>query len=340
MRSNLVRSKGGVVLIPEICLQIAGEAINSDPKSAGSLLRLSKDFNSLLSNYERSISKSIRDSNTDEFAYTNADQATILPSRMPPGDIVVSILSYPWIDEMHSRRQTIDFLINHEITEMMDVTNSSGWPTLDIPKDELSKRLTIFKKRALLHLYRLADCTAGLIETSAIRAQQSEFLESLSSDDLASLGVIVEVMGHGFFTMTKTALHASGLLNNTAAPLPNVSRLYTPDTTPIEDLWNDHWIRECMCVFEDLIQKYGPAFACAYIEGSNDRLRRPDLWARSKMQNGLDNMNAYEMGYTMSYASLQSVVWRVFCKKIDCSLQDSWNVARERAEIQMEGYKV
>ena len=42
MRSNLLRSNGGVVLIPEICLQIAGETINSDPKSAGSLLRLSK----------------------------------------------------------------------------------------------------------------------------------------------------------------------------------------------------------------------------------------------------------------------------------------------------------
>ena len=123
-------------------------------------------------------------------------------------------------------------------------------------------------------------------------------------------------------------------------PPANASRLYTPDTTPIEDLWNDRWIRECMCVFEDLVQKYGPAFAYAYIEGSNDRMRRPDFWARSKMQNGLDNMNAYEMGYTMSYASLQSVVWRVFCKKVDCSLQDSWNVARERAEIQMEGYKV
>ncbi|KAH9210556.1 hypothetical protein DL95DRAFT_448709 [Leptodontidium sp. 2 PMI_412] len=259
---------------------------------------------------------------------------------MPLGDIVVSILSYPWVDEMHYRRRTIDFLIEHEITEMVDTTNIAGWPTLDIPKDELFKRLGMFKKGAFLLLYRLADCTTGLSETPAIRTRQSEFLESLSSDDLASLGVIVEVMGHGFFTMTKTAIHDSGLLNNTAMPPSSASHLYTPDTTPFEDLWNDNWIRECMCVFEDLVQKYGPAFAYAYIEGSNDCVRRPDLWARSKLQNGLDNMNAYEMGYTMSYASLQSVVWRVFCKKTGCSLQDSWNVARELVEVQMEGYKV
>ncbi|KAH6719240.1 hypothetical protein BKA61DRAFT_597173 [Leptodontidium sp. MPI-SDFR-AT-0119] len=340
MGSHLFRSNGGVKLIPEVCLQIAEEVINSDPKSAGSLLRLSKDFNFLLSNYERSISKSLRDVNKDGFIYSNADQDVILSSRMPSGDIVVSILSYPWVDEMHYRRRTIDFLIEHEITEMVDTTNIAGWPTLDIPKDELFKRLGMFKKGAFLLLYRLADCTTGLSETPAIRTRQSEFLESLSSDDLASLGVIVEVMGHGFFTMTKTAIHDSGLLNNTAMPPSSASHLYTPDTSPFEDLWNDNWIRECMCVFEDLVQKYGPAFAYAYIEGSNDCVRRPDLWARSKLQNGLDNMNAYEMGYTMSYASLQSVVWRVFCKKTGCSLQDSWNVARELVEVQMEVYKV
>ncbi|CZS90655.1 uncharacterized protein RCO7_06802 [Rhynchosporium graminicola] len=241
---------------------------------------------------------------------------------------------------MHSRRQTIEFLITHEVSEMVDTTNSANWPTLDIPKEELLKRLVMFKKEALFLLYRLADCTAGLTETPEIRFKQSEFLDSLSSDELADLGVIVEVMGHGFFTMTKNALLESGLLNN-MAPLPaNASHLYTPISTPIEDLRTDHWIRECMCVFEDLVQKYGPAFAYAYIEGSNDRMRRPDLWARLQMQHGLDNMNAYEMGYTMSYASLQSVVWRVFCRRVECSLQDSWKIARERVEAQMQGYKV
>lgn len=62
---------------------------------------------------------------------------------------------------MHYRRRTIDFLIEHEITEMVDTTNIAGWPTLDIPKDELFKRLGMFKKGAFLLLYRLADCTVG-----------------------------------------------------------------------------------------------------------------------------------------------------------------------------------
>ncbi len=53
-----------------------------------------------------------------------------------------------------------------------------------------------------------------MTKTSDIRVRQSEFLEGLSSKELASLGVMVEVMGQGFFTMTKTALHESGLISN------------------------------------------------------------------------------------------------------------------------------
>jgi hypothetical protein len=51
-------------------------------------------------------------------------------------------------------------------------------------------------------------------------------------------------------------------------------------------------------------------------------------------------MNAYELGYTMSYASLQSVVWRVFCRKRNCSLQDSWVSAKVIIESEMWKYKV
>jgi len=49
-------------------------------------------------------------------------------------------------------------------------------------------------------------------------------------------------------------------------------------------------------------------------------------------------MNAFELGYTMSFASLQSVVWRVFCKKASCSLQDSWVPAKELIEAEMGRY--
>ncbi len=41
-----------------------------------------------------------------------------------------------------------------------------------------------------------------------------------------------------------------------------------------------------------------------------------------------------------SYASLQSVVWHVFCRKVDCTMADSWNVAREMVETRMSGYKM
>ena len=51
-------------------------------------------------------------------------------------------------------------------------------------------------------------------------------------------------------------------------------------------------------------------------------------------------MNAFELGYTMSYASLQSVVWKVFCRKAACSLQDSWNEAKRLVESEMAKYKI
>jgi hypothetical protein len=93
-----------------------------------------------------------------------------------------------------------------------------------------------------------------------------------------------------------------------------------------------------MCVFEDFMQWFGPCFAYAYVGGWKHKTRRPDMWARYKLQNGLDNMNAFEMGYTMSYASLQSVVWRIFCRKANCELQNSWFQAKEIVEERMSGY--
>ncbi len=63
-------------------------------------------------------------------------------------------------------------------------------------------------------------------------------------------------------------------------------------------------------------------------------------FSRSELQQGLDDMNAFELGYTMSFASLQSVVWRIFCRKADCSLQDSWTPAKEAIESEMAGYRI
>lgn len=95
-----------------------------------------------------------------------------------------------------------------------------------------------------------------------------------------------------------------------------------------------------MCVFEDLTQRFGPYFPYAFLEGGKDRLLRPDRWAQMMLQEGLDNMNAFELGYTMSFASLQSVVWKVFCRKVDCTLQDSWNTAKAMVEQEMRGYEI
>jgi len=61
---------------------------------------------------------------------------------------------------------------------------------------------------------------------------------------------------------------------------------------------------------------------------------------RSELQQGLDDMNAFELGYTMSFASLQSVVWRIFCKKANCSLQDSWTPAKKMIESEMAAYEI
>jgi hypothetical protein len=61
---------------------------------------------------------------------------------------------------------------------------------------------------------------------------------------------------------------------------------------------------------------------------------------RGELRRGLDDMNAFELGYTMAFASLQSVVWRIFCKKANCSLQESWTSAKETVEAEMMGYLV
>jgi hypothetical protein len=142
---------------------------------------------------------------------------------------------------------------------MEDYTND--WPTLDIPKAELHQRLTTFKRKAFLLLYRLADCAVGLDETGNIRARQSVFLDNLSTQELATLGVMVEVIGQCFFTITKSLL-SSDLRNNDAllGSILGSSYLYSPSSVPYNDSTNDNWIRECMCVFEDCM--YISQFEC------------------------------------------------------------------------------
>lgn len=293
-----------------------------------------------------------------EFEFGNAFQERIhASSRMTPGEYTTNRMTYSWLSEIRFREQTLDYLVEHEILEMSDPEHR--WPTLDLPKNELEHRLSAFKRDGLRLLYRLSDCGAGYKAKDVIRKRQASFLEEeLSVSDLASLGAIVEVMGQGFFNITYSALQRSGLLNASVSPSVSYidfqlttlqgihftdlsdSNLYRPTSVPIQELNSQHWIRECMCVFEDLLQQYGPCFAYAYVDGWKQETRRPDLWARIMLQRGLDDMNAFELGHTMSFASLQSVVWRVFCRKADCSMQDSWDRAKELVEDRMIAYNI
>lgn len=112
----------------------------------------------------------------------------------------------------------MEYLINHDITSMSDASHKWPIPNLDAPKLEILKRVAMFKRKGLLLLYQTADCAVGLKHVTEIREKESVFIESLDIPHLATLGIMVEVLGQGFFTMTKQALHKSGLLENT--PLP------------------------------------------------------------------------------------------------------------------------
>ncbi|TVY50155.1 hypothetical protein LOCC1_G000076 [Lachnellula occidentalis] len=346
---NLLRSPGRIDLVPEICLRVAEHAIDEDPKAAAVLLVVSKvndnvplhlrhqSFRSLLQSYETSITKALS-KHDDRLIYVNSSESLVLSSRIPPSDAIVYSLTYEWYLEMRTRSSQVEYLTDHEITHMDDDIN--GWPTLDVPKGELQQHKRAFKKRAFCLLYRLADCTAGVDGTHSIRTAQAQFLEGLNEIELSALGCLVEVIGQGFFNITKKALLASPLANlvSSSTRIAPASSSSQPQVTPptlSNDLGSDNLTRERMCVFEDRIQRYGPNFAWSYLAGSKNRNRRPDLWAQSELQQGLDDMNAFELGYTMSYASLQSVVWRAFCRKTNCALQDSWNEARKLVESEM-----
>jgi hypothetical protein len=165
-----------------------------------------------------------------------------------PGDATILALTYEWYMEMRHRSHSIGYLTEHDICAMDDDMN--GWPTLHLPKQELRQRKTLFKKRAFDLLYKLADCTAGIpvYDTHRIRTAQARFLECLNEVELSALGCIVEIIGQGFFNITKKSLLASPLANLGGRPgiTPSESSPLAPSSAPWNDLNNDNWIRECM----------------------------------------------------------------------------------------------
>lgn len=156
-------------------------------------------MHSLLKAYETSISQSVSRSCAPDLLW---------------GTGKLSILTYPftatrhtyqWLDELNSRENSINYLINHELSDMLSPIHN--WPSLDLPKNELSSLLQIFKRRALVLLYALADSAAGRpYALATTRKRQADFLESLSIKDLAAIGCIIEVMGQGYWNIIKKGL--------------------------------------------------------------------------------------------------------------------------------------
>ncbi|RKF56379.1 putative integral membrane protein duf125 [Erysiphe neolycopersici] len=330
-RSNLLCSNGGIELMPELCLRVTELLIDSDPKAIRCLLFVCKSLSALVRLHEKSVTKNVS-KNYRNFMYVNGSEKVILSFQSELKNGELERYTFPWVSEMKFRNAIVRFLINHEITEMAGKID--GWPSLNICRKELQIKLDWFKTRALFLLYRLADCVAGLYTTKTVRNQQSRFLHSLSTKELAFIGVIVEVMGHNFFIITKRSVVKSSPFQSSLQDSIQLHSVTNVQARPISEL-NDNWIRETMCVFEDLIQRYGPYFAWAFLEVPKCGQNIPSQWARCKIREGLANMNAFELGYTMSYASLQSVVWRAFRQKQGCSSTNSWNIAKELVEKEM-----
>ncbi|RKF83020.1 putative integral membrane protein duf125 [Golovinomyces cichoracearum] len=338
-RPNLLRSNGGLELMPEICLRVAEILIDSDPKIIGRLFLISKSYNTLLISYEKSVTKSFS-RHKSQLKYVNSSKIMILSSQIGLKSTVLKRQTYPWLSEMRCRIATVKFLLENEITEMVNTID--GWPSLNVSKNELHLRSKWFKTNALFLLFRLADCAAGFHTTEAIRNQQSKFLHSLSTRELAFLGVMVEIIGHNFFIITKRSILEYDVFKEPVRdllPLQPTSHFNSISEEQINHLNGDDWIRETMCVFEDLIQRHGPFFALAYLEGPKGNFKQPYQWACNKIKEGLENLNSFELGYTMSYASLQSVVWRVFMQKYGCSGKESWIIAKGLVENEMMAYR-
>jgi hypothetical protein len=191
-----------------------------------------------------------------------------------------------------------------------------GRITLDLPmpnvsEPELSRRIGKFKRDALHILFSMADVTSAIhfSDIHVIRAKQCAYLESLTTSQLALLGVCVRMLGLGYFRLTKST---------------------HPHKT--SDSIRDRWI-----VFEDRILRYGPFFAYATVVQAEGAIRE---WSEEAMTQALADMEAFETGRRVGYASLQSVLWKLFCVRKECDIFDSWEEAKDAVEIEMMGYEV
>ena len=267
-----------------------------------------QSFGSLNHAYEHSIVKTVSLNEGTAKLYP-----TILLSSWPR-DARTFAHSYPWLCEVRCRAHTIESLIKHEVTTMLasfDGHIAIDLPLPDVPETELLLRTERLKRDAIHLLYGMADCTAACssIDIHSIRENQCSYLESLATTQLAMLGVFTRILGVGYYRMMK-------------------SKHPRKDCDSVRDRW---------VVFEDRVLRYGPFFAWA---AGVERTGTIHEWSEDVISDALEDMEAFETGRVQGYASLQSVLWKLFCVRKECDMIDSWEEARETVEIEMLNYEV
>jgi hypothetical protein len=153
-------------------------------------------------------------------------------------------------------------------------------------------------------MYQLVDSTAGWKKKDSIRMSQMEFLEMLNPLELATFAYFIEALGLGYARYMELQ----------------------------PDRMTDQCIQEHVCVFKDKALQYGPFFVWAVIAGTE----KARMWSRVAMQEGINNMQAFERGESLVYASLQSAVWKLFCKRAGCNLADIWTVMKSVIDRQLD----
>ena len=256
-----------------------------------------QDFHSLLRRYEHSITKKLATGQNINYP--------IRPSLASPERVTFGPFAFPWLSEIRSRKTIAMFLAQHDVSDLgrLDMGDAGGLQS-DITQNKPEHPANRLKADMLLLMYQLVDSTSGLKKKHSIRASQVEFLEMLSPLELAKLGYFVKALGLG----------------------------YAQHMELQHECVSDHSIRERICVFEDKVLRYGPCLAWALIAGTEKSLG----WGRIVMLEGLNDMEAFEKGQCEAYASLQSVVWKMFCKRAECDLADSWAIMRDMIEGETE----
>lgn len=222
----------------------------------------------------------------------------VRPSLATPKNVNYSPFSYPWLLETRSRVTTIDLLVQCDTTDLgiLGVSRTGALPSNTPPSKQKLHEERI-KKDMLLLMYQLVDSTAGWRKKDSIRASQMEFLETLSTLELATLAYFIEALGLGYARYLELQ----------------------PDQI------TDQCIQEHICVFKDKALQYGPFFVWATIAGTEEAR----IWSQIAMQEGLNDMQAYERGEPLLFASLQSAVWKLFCERAGCNLPDIWTVMKD-----------